>query len=191
MWFVGTDNPAGPTPTWPHHPHPLPLALLSQSEGRAEGALAASLHRTSSIQGLLGQHLSSSQLSFSSSMVLPPLPAPERFFCPGGRQEGAGAHHHHHHHGGARAGLGLVYDNPYGKWSLSGRKGFNGPPPPGDSDAGAGPTARTQVNVRAGPSVIGCGSSHNQGEPPDESLVAIPDKNGQRSFDRWFPRREL
>ena len=129
-------------------PHPIPLALLSQSEGRADGALTASLHRTSSIQGLLGQHLSSSQLSFSSSMVLPPLPAPERFFCPGGRQEGAGGGHHHHHGGGGRAGLGLglVYDSPYGKWSLSGRKGFVAPP--GDSDAGAGLNARTQVNAR-------------------------------------------
>ncbi|XP_062309131.1 pecanex-like protein 3 isoform X2 [Osmerus eperlanus] len=154
---MGTDNPAGPTPTWPHHPHPLPLALLSQSEGRAEGALAASLHRTSSIQGLLGQHLSSSQLSFSSSMVLPPLPAPERFFCPGGRQEGAGGHHHH---GGARAGLGLAYDSPYGKWRLSGRKGFNGPPA-GDSDAGGGPNARTQPPTPGPP-------------PPEASLTQDP-----------------
>lgn len=143
---VGTDNPVGPTPTWPHHPQPLPLALLSQSEGRMDAGLVTSLHRTSSIQGLLGQHLSSSQLSFSSSVAMPSLPGPERF-CPGSFQEGV-------HRGSGRTGLGhglgqgsgLPYEGLYGKWSLSGRKGFNGPAS-AESDSGGSPCIRTQVRV--------------------------------------------
>ncbi|XP_041947591.1 pecanex-like protein 1 isoform X1 [Alosa sapidissima] len=147
---MGTDNPVGPT--WPHHHHhhhhqPLPLALLSQSEGRMDAGLVSSLHRTSSIQGLLGQHLSSSQLSFSSSVVLPPA---ERF-CPGSLQDNLGLR------AGARPGLGLglglglgqggglAYEGPYGKWSLSGKKGFNGPAAAtADGDGVALQSVRTQ-----------------------------------------------
>ncbi|XP_030601840.1 pecanex-like protein 3 [Archocentrus centrarchus] len=121
---MGTDNPVGPTQSWPHHPQPLPLALLSQSEGRMEAGLLSSLQRTSSIQGLLGQQLSSSQLSFSSSVAPPPLPGPERF-CPSSLLENSG------HRAGQRAGLGqgsgLHYESHFSKWSFSGRKGFNGP----------------------------------------------------------------
>ncbi|XP_010901996.1 pecanex-like protein 1 isoform X1 [Esox lucius] len=143
---MGTDNPVGPTPTWPHHPQPLPLALLSQSEGRMDASLVTSLHRTSSIQGLLGQHLSSSQLSFSSSVAMPSLPGPERF-CPGGFLEGA-------HRGAGRAGLGqgsgLPYEGLYGKWSLSGRKGFSGPAA-AESDGGGSQCVRTQSTPPAPP----------------------------------------
>lgn len=89
-----------------------------------EAGLFTSLQRTSSIQGLLGQQLSSSQLSFSSSVVPPPLPGPERF-CPASLLENSG------HRSGQRAGLGqgsgLHYESHFGKWSFSGRKGFNGP----------------------------------------------------------------
>ncbi|XP_076024488.1 pecanex-like protein 3 isoform X2 [Genypterus blacodes] len=116
---MGTDNPVGPTQTWPHHPQPLPLALLSQSEGRMEAGLLTSLQRTSSIQGLLGQQLSSSQLSFSSAVIPPPLPVPERI-CPASLLE---------NRAGQRAGLGpggsLHYESR--KWCFSARKGFNGP----------------------------------------------------------------
>ncbi|CDQ73728.1 unnamed protein product [Oncorhynchus mykiss] len=145
---MGTDNPVGPTPTWPHHPQPLPLALLSQSEGRMDAGLVTSLHRTSSIQGLLGQHLSSSQLSFSSSVAMPSLPGPERF-CPGSFQEGV-------HRGSGRTGhglgqgSGLHYEGLYGKWSLSGRKGFNGPAS-AESDSGGSPCIRTQVRISTPP----------------------------------------
>ncbi|KAI1902640.1 hypothetical protein AGOR_G00018030 [Albula goreensis] len=131
---MGTDNPLGPS--WPHHPQPLPLALLSQSESRREAGLANSLQRTSSIQGLLGQHLSGSQLSFSSSR------------------------------GSQRSGLGLGlgtgghhYEAVYGKWSLSGRKGFNGPAA-ADSDITSSQTIRTQPSAPA--------------PPPDVSPVAEP-----------------
>lgn len=137
----GTDNPVGPTQSWHHHPQPLPLALLSQSEGRMEAGLLSSLQRTSSIQGLLGQQLSSSQLSFSSSVAPPPLPGPERF-CPASLLESSG------HRMGQRAGLGpgsgLHYESHFSKWSFSGRKGFNGPA----STEGEGAplqTIRTQV----------------------------------------------
>ncbi|KAK1882682.1 Pecanex-like protein 3, partial [Dissostichus eleginoides] len=122
--FMGTDNPVGPTQSWPRHPQPLPLALLSQSEGRMEAGLLSSLQRTSSIQGLLGHQLSSSQLSFSSSLLPPPLPGPERFCVPS-LLETSG------HRAGQRAGFGpgggLHYESHFGKWSFSGRKGFNGP----------------------------------------------------------------
>uniref|UniRef100_A0A8C4GKI2 Pecanex-like protein n=1 Tax=Dicentrarchus labrax TaxID=13489 RepID=A0A8C4GKI2_DICLA len=126
---------------WPHHPQPLPLALLSQSEGRMEAGLLTSLQRTSSIQGLLGQQLSSSQLSFSGSVIPPPLPGPERF-CPASLLENSG------HRGGQRAGLGqgsgIYYESHFGKWSFSGRKGFNGPAAV-EGDGGTVQTIRTQV----------------------------------------------
>ncbi|KAG5830118.1 hypothetical protein ANANG_G00317110 [Anguilla anguilla] len=126
---------------------PLPLALLSQSEGRREAGLVTSLQRTSSIQGLLGQHLSGSQLSFSGSVA---LPAAGRF-CAGVAQDcparAAAA-------GPQRPGLGPGAGAPlceglYGKWSLPGRKGFNGPAA-GDADA-ALQTVRTQPPAPAPP----------------------------------------
>uniref|UniRef100_A0A3P8Z820 Pecanex-like protein n=1 Tax=Esox lucius TaxID=8010 RepID=A0A3P8Z820_ESOLU len=101
-------------------------------------------HTTQSTPGLLGQHLSSSQLSFSSSVAMPSLPGPERF-CPGGFLEGA-------HRGAGRAGLGqgsgLPYEGLYGKWSLSGRKGFSGPAA-AESDGGGSQCVRTQVRMVA------------------------------------------
>ncbi|XP_030637954.1 pecanex-like protein 1 [Chanos chanos] len=136
---MGTDNPAGPN--WPHHPQPLPLALLSQSDGRMDAGLVMSLQRTSSIQGLLGQHLSSSQLSFSSPMA---LPTTERF-CPGSMQDNGG------HRASQRSGLslgqgsGLSYEGLYSKWSLSGRKGFSGQTVT-DGDGGGSQSIRTQVS---------------------------------------------
>lgn len=137
----GTDNPVGPTQSWPHHPQPLPLALLSQSEGRMEAGLLTSLQRTSSIQGLLGQQLSSSQLSFSGAVAPPPLPGPERF-CTASLLENSG------HRAGQRAGLGqgggLHYESHLGKWSFSGRKGFNGPAAL-EGEGGTVQTIRTQV----------------------------------------------
>lgn len=137
----GTDNPVGPTQNWPHHPQPLPLALLSQSEGRMEAGLLTSLQRTSSIQGLLGQQLSSSQLSFSGSVAPPSLPGPERF-CPASLLENSG------HRVGQRAGLshggGLHYESHFGKWSFAGRKAFNGPAT-AEGEGGTVQTIRTQV----------------------------------------------
>uniref|UniRef100_A0A4W5MKT5 Pecanex-like protein n=1 Tax=Hucho hucho TaxID=62062 RepID=A0A4W5MKT5_9TELE len=87
-----------------------------------------------------------SQLSFSSSVAMPSLPGPERF-CPGSFQEGV-------HRGSGRTGLGhglgqgsgLPYEGLYGKWSLSGRKGFNGPAS-AESDSGGSPCIRTQVRI--------------------------------------------
>ncbi|XP_077448331.1 pecanex-like protein 3 isoform X1 [Stigmatopora argus] len=121
---LGTDNPVGPSHNWPHHPQPLPLALLSQSEGRMEAGLLSSLQRTSSIQGLLGQQLSNSQLSFSGSVAPPPLPAPERF-CPSGFLDNS-AHRASQRAGFAQGNV-LHFESHFGKWTFSGRKGFNGP----------------------------------------------------------------
>lgn len=137
----GMDNNLAPTQNWPHHPQPLPLALLSQSESRMEAGLLTSLQHTSSIQGFPGQQLSSSQLSFSSCVAPPSLPASERF-CHASFLENSG------HRAGQRAGLGqgggLHYDSHIGKWSFSGRKGFNGPAAP-EGEGGTAPTIRTQV----------------------------------------------
>lgn len=106
-----------------------------------EAGLLTSLQRTASIQGLLGQQLSSSQLSFSSSVAQPPLPGPERF-CPASLLETSG------HRAGQRAGLsqgsGLHYDSHFGKWSFSGRKAFNGPAVV-EAEGGTVQTIRTQV----------------------------------------------
>ncbi|XP_056262587.1 pecanex-like protein 3 isoform X2 [Pseudoliparis swirei] len=132
--FMGTDNPVGPTQSWPHHPQPLPLALLSQSEGRMEAGLLTTLQRTSSIQGLFGQHLSSSQLSFSGAVAPPSLPGSERFCF----LENSG------HRAGPRAGGGLHYESHFSKWSFSGRKGFNGPAAAAEGEGGAAQTVRTQ-----------------------------------------------
>lgn len=136
------DNPLGPTHSWPHHPQPLPLALLSQSEGRMEAGLLTSLQRTSSIQGLLGQQLSSSQLSFSTSVAPPSLPGSERF-CPASLLENSG------HRAGQRGGLGPVgglhYESHFSKWSFSGRKGFNGPAAV-EGEGGTVQTICTQVS---------------------------------------------
>uniref|UniRef100_A0A3Q3IVP0 Pecanex-like protein n=1 Tax=Monopterus albus TaxID=43700 RepID=A0A3Q3IVP0_MONAL len=84
------------------------------------------VHTTQSTPGgcTLGQQLSSSQLSFSSSVAPPVLPGPERF-CPASLLDNSG------HRVGQRAGLsqgsGLHYESHFGKWSFSGRMGFNGP----------------------------------------------------------------
>ena len=106
-----------------------------------EAGLLTSLQRTSSIQGLLGQQLSSSQLSFSSSMIPTPLQGSERF-CPASLLENSG------HRAGQRAGLGqgsgLHYESHFGKWSFSGRKGFNGPAAL-EGEGGTVQTIRTQV----------------------------------------------
>lgn len=93
-----------------------------------EAGLLGTLQRTSSIQGLLGQHLSSSQLSFSSSLGPSPLAGSERF-CAGGFLDGPAQRV------GPRSALGLGlalgsglhYESHFGKWSLSAKKGFNGP----------------------------------------------------------------
>ncbi|TRY54135.1 hypothetical protein DNTS_034821 [Danionella cerebrum] len=133
---MGTDNPVGPS--WPLHPQALPLALLSQSEGRMDAGLVSSLHRTSSIHGLLGQHLSSSQLSFSGSV---PLPAADRF-GPSSLQENTG--HRFNQRGlGLGQGSGLPYEALYSKWNRTGKKGFNGPAVI-EGDSSASQSIRTQ-----------------------------------------------
>uniref|UniRef100_A0AAR2L1Y1 Pecanex-like protein n=1 Tax=Pygocentrus nattereri TaxID=42514 RepID=A0AAR2L1Y1_PYGNA len=120
----------------------LGKAHIQHSHSQMDASLVNSLHRTSSIQGLLGQHLSSSQLSFSSSVALPPA---ERF-CPGSLQDNPS-------HRASQRGLGLAlgqgsglpYESLYSKWSLSGRKGFNGPAAM-EGDGGLSQSVRTQVS---------------------------------------------
>ncbi|XP_077089481.1 pecanex-like protein 3 isoform X1 [Siphateles boraxobius] len=134
--LMGTDNPVGPS--WPLHPQPLPLALLSQSEGRMDAGLVSSLQRTSSIHGLLGQHLSSSQLSFSGSVALPPADR----FCPSSLQDNL-SHRVSQRGLSLGQGSGLHYEALYNKWSLPGRKGFNGPAVM-EGDVSASQSIRTQ-----------------------------------------------
>ncbi|XP_069036469.1 pecanex-like protein 3 isoform X2 [Lepisosteus oculatus] len=136
--------PAGGDASLPPYlprPQPLPLALLGQSEGRREAGTAPALQRTSSIQGLLGQRLSGSQLSFCGSA---PPPASERF-CAGGGPDCPGLAPPPR--GPQRPGLGLglglgsggslAYEGLYGKWTLPGRKGFGGPASGEGGDGGA------------------------------------------------------
>uniref|UniRef100_A0A673IUL8 Pecanex-like protein n=1 Tax=Sinocyclocheilus rhinocerous TaxID=307959 RepID=A0A673IUL8_9TELE len=126
-----------------HASLPLPLALLSQSEGRMDAGLVSSLHRTSSIHGLLGQHLSSSQLSFSSSVALPPADR----FCPSSLQDNP-SHRASQRGLSLGQGSGLPYEALYSKWSLPGRKGFNGPAVM-EGDGSASQSIRTQVRTHA------------------------------------------
>ncbi|XP_051533265.1 pecanex-like protein 3 isoform X4 [Myxocyprinus asiaticus] len=143
---MGTDNPVGPS--WPLHPQPLPLALLSQSEGRMDAGLVSSLQRTTSIHGLLGGPLSSSQLSFSGSVALPPADR----FCPSSLQDSCG-------HRVSQRGLslghgsGLPYEALYSKWSISGRKGFNGPAAM-EGDGSASQSIRTKPTLPVLPSDV-------------------------------------
>uniref|UniRef100_A0A8C7JTD7 Pecanex-like protein n=1 Tax=Oncorhynchus kisutch TaxID=8019 RepID=A0A8C7JTD7_ONCKI len=58
---------------------------------------------------------------------------------------------------GLGQGSGLHYEGLYGKWSLSGRKGFNGPAS-AESDSGGSPCIRTQVRIVKQRSVCVCGS---------------------------------
>lgn len=130
-----------------------------------EAGLLTSLQRTSSIQGLLGQQLSSSQLSFSGSVAPPPQPGPERF-CPASLLENSG------HRAGQRAGLGqgsgLHYESPFGKWSFSGRKGFNGPAAV-EGEGGTVQTIRTQVKRLYG-SLI-CNFNHGRVQPVEQNCA--------------------
>uniref|UniRef100_A0A3Q3X8P9 Pecanex-like protein n=1 Tax=Mola mola TaxID=94237 RepID=A0A3Q3X8P9_MOLML len=96
----------------------------NQAVHTTQSTPASSLPQPHINTGLLGQQLSSSQLSFSSSVAPPLLPGPERF-CSASLLENSG------HRAGQRAGLGqgagLHYESHFGKWSFSSRKGFNGP----------------------------------------------------------------
>lgn len=107
-----------------------------------DAGLPSSLQHTSSIQGLLGQQLSNSQLSFSGSVAPPPLPVPERF-CPAGFLENSS------HRASQRAGLAqgnmLHFESHFGKWSFSGRKGFNGLSAAAEGDGGSVHAIHTQV----------------------------------------------
>ncbi|XP_067877905.1 pecanex-like protein 3 isoform X2 [Heterodontus francisci] len=134
---VGALNPQGPVATnqpqtgsdpnsqlglpWSVRPQPLQLSLLAQSEPRRESN--NSLQRTASIQGLLGQRLSSSQLSFNSSLVSMASQA-DRF--PTGAQLDGSGPLRVLHRAGLASSVNFTYDGPHGKWSLPGRRGANG-----------------------------------------------------------------
>ncbi|KAL4648172.1 pecanex-like protein 3 [Arapaima gigas] len=174
---MGDDNPLGSG--WPHHPQPLPLALLSQSESRREVSLVTTLQRTSSIQGLLGQHSSSSQLSFSGSVA---MPTTERYCassvqdCPGPPYAQRGPQRSVLSLGLSNSGA-LPYEGVYGKWSLSGRKGFSGPVV-AEGEGAASQPVRTQPvppipppDVSLGPELMGTALASEttpltSGEPP-------------------------
>uniref|UniRef100_A0A673GMK4 Pecanex-like protein n=1 Tax=Sinocyclocheilus rhinocerous TaxID=307959 RepID=A0A673GMK4_9TELE len=84
-----------------------------------------------------------SLLSFSSSVALPPADR----FCPSSLQDNPS-------HRASQRGLslghgsGLPYEALYSKWSLSGRKGFNGPAVM-EGDGSASQSIRTQVRMHA------------------------------------------
>ncbi|XP_041035820.1 pecanex-like protein 3 isoform X2 [Carcharodon carcharias] len=135
----GSDVNSQPGPPWTVRPQPLQLSLLAQSEPRRESS--NSLQRTSSIQGLLGQRLSSSQLSFNSSLVS--MASQGDRFPTGTQLDGSGPVRVLHRAGLATS-VNFTYEGPHGKWSLPGRRGPNGPPS-ADWDNGSG----TQSNGSA------------------------------------------
>ncbi|XP_058872002.1 pecanex-like protein 3 isoform X2 [Acipenser ruthenus] len=166
---------------WTIRPQPLPLSLLSQSEGRREGGIGPSL------QGLLGPRLSSSQLSFSSTSS--PLPVADRFSAgsaadaPGPPPPQRGPHR-----SGLGLGLGLglgctsslAYDGLYGKWSLPGRKGFAGLPV-GDRDR-EGDNSGTQsssIGTGVGTPARATGTrNQNASLPISSDLSQVPELGG-------------
>ncbi|XP_028658919.1 pecanex-like protein 1 isoform X1 [Erpetoichthys calabaricus] len=122
---IGNEASQALGQTWATRAQPLPASLLNQSDSRRESGVA-SLQRTSSIQGLLGHRLSSSQLSFSSVST----PSQAERFSVGSMLEGSvqaslqrGPHRSGMSLGGTSS---LAYEGLYGKWLLQGRKGFNG-----------------------------------------------------------------
>ncbi|KAG2469474.1 PCX3 protein, partial [Polypterus senegalus] len=122
---IGSEASQALGQTWATRAQPLPASLLNQSDSRRESGVA-SLQRTSSIQGLLGHRLSSSQLSFSSVST----PSQAERFSVGSILEGsvqASLQRGPHRSGMSLGGTsGLAYEGLYGKWLLQGRKGFNG-----------------------------------------------------------------
>ncbi|XP_043916413.1 pecanex-like protein 3 isoform X2 [Protopterus annectens] len=118
---AGSDQSLPLGHNWAVRPQPLQLPLIPQSEGRREGAYP--LQRTSSIQGLLGQRLSSSQLSFNSSVVS--MASQVDRFSTGSQLESSGQVRGLHRSGLVSCGN-FTYEGLYGKWSLTGRKGLNG-----------------------------------------------------------------
>ncbi|XP_060711807.1 pecanex-like protein 3 isoform X3 [Hemiscyllium ocellatum] len=135
----GSDASSQPGLAWSTRPQPLQLSLLTQSEPRRENS--HSLQRTSSIQGLLSQRLSSSQLSFNSSLVSTTSQA-DRF--PTGTQLDGSGPVRVLHRAGLTSSVNFTYEGPHGKWSLPGRRGVNGLPG-ADWDTGSG----TQSNGSA------------------------------------------
>ncbi|XP_057215962.1 pecanex-like protein 1 isoform X1 [Triplophysa rosa] len=179
---IGTDNPVGPS--WPLYPQTLPLTLLSQSEGRMDAGLVSSLHRTTSIHGLLGQNLSSSQLSFSGSVA---LPLADRF-CPSSLQENPS---HRASQRGLGQGSGLPYEALYSKWSLSGRKGFNGHAAM-EVDGSASQSIRTQSSHPPLP-VLPSDVSPTldpTGAVPSETTPLTPDQPSSRDESTELPLLE-
>ncbi|XP_069500942.1 pecanex-like protein 3 isoform X2 [Ambystoma mexicanum] len=130
---------------WLVRPQPLQLSLLAQSEGRREGS--HSLQWTSSIQGLLGQRLSSSQVSFNSSLVS--MASQMDRFSTGSQLDGSGQGRVLH-----RSGLGssatFTYEGLCGKWSLAGRKGLNGLAAAPDGDGNSGTQSSSSVSTTVG-----------------------------------------
>lgn len=193
---------------WLVRPQPLQLSLLAQSEGRREGS--HSLQWTSSIQGLLGQRLSSSQVSFNSSLVS--MASQMDRFSTGSQLDGSGQGRVLH-----RSGLGssatFTYESLYGKWSLAGRKGLNGLAAAPDGDGNSGTQSSSSVSTTAGTPAKCTANSKTQApvhQPSDLSHVPeddctlspladrLPDielkqqssVDGAPSLGAWAPKEE-
>uniref|UniRef100_A0A671SEI7 Pecanex-like protein n=1 Tax=Sinocyclocheilus anshuiensis TaxID=1608454 RepID=A0A671SEI7_9TELE len=91
------------------------------------------------VQPLMGK----THLSFSSSVALPPADR----FCPSSLQDNP-SHRASQRGLSLGQGSGLPYEALYSKWSLPGRKGFNGPAVM-EGDGSASQSIRTQVRTHA------------------------------------------
>uniref|UniRef100_UPI00398EB6B0 pecanex-like protein 3 n=1 Tax=Pristiophorus japonicus TaxID=55135 RepID=UPI00398EB6B0 len=191
---LGASNPQGPVTTsqppsgndansqlgpWTVRPQPLQLSLLAQSEPRRESS--HTLQRTSSIQGLLGQRLSASQLSFNSSLVSMASQG-ERF--PAGTQLDGSGPVRVLHRAGLASSTNFTYDGPHGKWSLPGRRGASGPPS-GDWDTGSathssgsalGTPAKGSLPRTQAPCLQPC------------DLGQVPEADGSSPRAEWLPQ---
>ncbi|XP_051900937.1 pecanex-like protein 3 [Pristis pectinata] len=184
---LGASNPQGPVattqplsgsdansqlgPPWATRQQAAQLSLLPQAEPRREGS--SSLQRTSSIQGLQTHRLSSSQLSFTSSLVSMATQA-ERFGT-GSQLDGTAPGRVLHRTGLSSSSANFSGDGPHGKWSLPGRRGMGGPFA-GDWDAGCG--------TQSSGSILGTpakGSLPRTQAPCDLSQVPESDGSSPRS----------
>ncbi|XP_048475671.1 pecanex-like protein 3 isoform X5 [Rhincodon typus] len=187
----GSDASSQPGPPWSSRPQPLQLSLLAQSEPRRESS--NSLQRTSSVQGLLGQRLSSSQLSFNSTQA-------DRF--PTGTQLDGPGPVRVLHRASLTSSVNLPYEGPHGKWSLPGRRGVNGLPST-DWDVGSGAQSNgsavgTPAKGSLPRSQVPCHPPCDLSQVPegdafslrlDQDAIPLP-RGGGHDLKEWEPKEE-
>ncbi|XP_059497647.1 pecanex-like protein 3 isoform X2 [Stegostoma tigrinum] len=188
---TGSDASSQPGPPWSSRPQPPQLSLLTQSEPRRENS--NSLQRTSSIQGLLGERLSSSQLSFNSTQA-DRFPTATQLDGPGPVRV--------LHRASLTSSVNLPYEGPHGKWILPGRRGVNGLPST-DWDVGSGAQSNgsavgTPAKGSLPQSQVPCHPPCDLSQVPegdafslrlDQDATPLP-RGGGHDLKEWEPKEE-